>query len=288
MILSSEATTTILKRLRLAAIAGQLATIAYAAHTFGAALDVHALLGIVFIYSLWHAVFLWQQTTRQLTDARLTVEITIDVAVITALLCVAGGWTNPFSSVYLVPLGFAAAMLTLDRALWVVAAAFCGYVITILAYVPLPELEPHHGSHGSMHLMGMWMSFVLAGSVLVVTVAFVRSAFESERRALAQTREARLRDEHVLSLGVLAASTAHEIGTPLATARLIAEDLLELPGEVSPADARNLCTQLDYAIATLRQLRKSVRETTVPNSPRWPISHGASPVDCEFCGPRWN
>jgi two-component system sensor histidine kinase RegB len=255
MILSADATTLILHRLRIAAVVGQVAVVAAATWIFAGALALAPMLAVIGAYAGWHFVVLPRTLRgRSLDDAMLAREITIDVAVITALLCMAGGWTNPFASIYLVPLGFAAAMLPLERVLGVAAAAFAGYLATIAFYVPLPELEPHHAGHGNLHLVGMWMSFLLASSVLVVTVAFVRRAHDAERRALAQERESRLRDEHVLSLGVLAASTVHEIGTPLATARLIADELVEAPAEVSSEEARQLCTQLDYAIGQLRRL----------------------------------
>ncbi len=210
---------------------------------------------IVAGYIVWHGVFLWRvRTGVELSERRLALEVIVDIGVITALLCMLGGWTNPFVSIYLVPLAFAAAMLPLRRALWVVAAGIIGYLVTMATYVPLPELEPGHAGHGNAHLIGMWMSFLLAGVVLVITVAFVRRAYDAERSALTIERESRMRDEHVLSLGVLAASTVHDIGTPLATARLIAEDLVEDGGRIAPSDAEQLCTQLDYAIAQLRSL----------------------------------
>jgi two-component system sensor histidine kinase RegB len=205
-------------------------------------------------FSVWHVLGLIRRRRGvPLDQQRLTLEVLVDVATVTALLCLAGGWVNPFVSIYLIPVGFAAALLSARRALAVAAATFAGYLLTIFVYVPLPALA--HGPDGgfSLHLLGMWISFVLAAAVLLATVLLVRRAYDQEREALGREREARLRDEQLLALGALAASTAHELGTPLSTARMLVEAMEE--EGVEPGDGlAQLAHHLDQVSATLHRL----------------------------------
>jgi len=255
MTLSPDNAIRILHWLRVAAIAGQVAAIAAARWLLEDDWDPRPLLAVTLSFALWHLGLLRRyREGRVLDERRLALETCIDVVAITALLCLAGGWTNPFASIYLVPLGFAAATLPLRTSSLVVAVGLVAYLVTIAFYVPLPDLEPRHGDHQNLHLIGMWISFVLAGSLLVGTVSLVRRAYDAERSALAHERESRLRDEQVLSLGVLAASTAHELGTPLSTARLIAEEMQRDPAGIVARDVEILGQQLDYAVGQLRRL----------------------------------
>lgn len=254
MILSPESSGRILDRLRAAAILGQFAAIGTALILFGATLSAPALLTVTGAFAAWHAWGWWgRRRGSQLDQGRLTLEILIDVAVITALLCLAGGWTNPFVSIYLVPVGFAAALLPPRRALLVGGAAFAGYLVGIFLFVPLPTPQHVPGAGFSLHLLGMLISFVLAAVIILGTVLLVRRAYDEERAALARERESRLRDEQLLSLGVLAASTAHELGTPLSTARMLVE-AMEDDGAVSAADLALVGQHLDQAAVTLRRL----------------------------------
>lgn len=254
MILSPDSSGRILDGLRLAAIAGQFTAIGAAMWLFGDRLSGRPLLIVAGAFAAWHLWGVWRRHRGgALTEARLTAEILVDVVVVSALLCLAGGWTNPFVSIFLVPVGFAAAMLAVRRALTVAAAAFCGYLFNIAVFVPLPVLGHPSGGGFELHLFGMLVSFVLAAVVLLATVLLVRRAYDAERLALARERESRLRDEQLLSLGVLAASTAHELGTPLSTARMLVETMTE-DGSASAEDLALLGRNLDQASATLHRL----------------------------------
>jgi two-component system sensor histidine kinase RegB len=79
----------------------------------------------------------------------------------------------------------------------------------------------------NLHVFGMWFGFVFsAGLVAFFIIALAKTLKESER-SLADARESALRDERVVSLGTLAASAAHDMGTPLGTIAILAHDLAE-------------------------------------------------------------
>jgi two-component system sensor histidine kinase RegB len=55
------------------------------------------------------------------------------------------------------------------------------------------------------HLAGMWLTFALSAGVIVWYVVRMTAAIRSRDHALAEAREARLRNERIVALGNLAA-----------------------------------------------------------------------------------
>jgi two-component system sensor histidine kinase RegB len=159
---------------------------------------------------------------RPVGEQELFLHLLSDVLILTALLYFTGGSTNPFVSLFLLPLTLAAAALP-GRYTWAIAvSALLCYSLLMVWYYPLPH---RHGINFNMHVVGMWFGFVLS-AILISYFAVKMSATLREReRALAQAREDALRDERLVALGTLAAGAAHELGTPLATMAVLAKDL---------------------------------------------------------------
>lgn len=203
--------------------AGQLIAV-LSAGVAGFSLPVPVLTTIILCYAIFNlltAVHL-RRRTRPAGERELFLHLLIDTAVLTLLLYLSGGSTNPFVSLFLLPLTLAAAALP-GIYTWIMAA------VTVLCYsalmqwhVPLPH---QNDQHFNMHIVGMWSGFVLS-AILISYFAVKMSATLREReQALAQARENTLRDERVVALGTLAAGAAHELGTPLATIAVLAKDL---------------------------------------------------------------
>ncbi len=159
---------------------------------------------------------------RPVGEQELFLHLFSDVLILAALLYFTGGSTNPFVSLFLLPLTLAAAALP-GRYTWAIAvSALACYSLLMVWYYPLPH---QHGINFNMHVVGMWFGFVLS-AILISYFAVKMSATLREReRALAQAREDALRDERLVALGTLAAGAAHELGTPLATMAVLAKDL---------------------------------------------------------------
>jgi two-component system sensor histidine kinase RegB len=170
------------------------------------------------------------------SERELFFHLLTDVVILGALLYFTGGSTNPFVSLFLVPLTLAAASLP-GRYTWAIAGvALLCYSLLMAWYIPLSH---RHGENFSLHVIGMWFGFVLS-AVLISYFAVKMSANLREReQALAQAREDALRDERLVALGTLAAGAAHELGTPLATMAVLAKDL-EQDCAAMPAAAGSL------------------------------------------------
>ena len=102
----------------------------------------------------------------------------------------------------------------------------------------------------------MWLTFALSAGVIVWYVVRMTAAIRSRDLALAEAREARLRNERIVALGNLAAGAAHELGTPLGTMAILAGELARNPGldDEVRADAELLREQVANCKAILASL----------------------------------
>lgn len=204
-------------------VVAQLAAVVVAA-VMNFALPLTRILAVIAMFIALNFVT-WLRLRRidsPVSERELLFHLLTDVVILGTLLYFTGGSTNPFVSLFLVPLTLAAASLP-ARYTWTVAgAALLCYSLLMEWYIPLSH---KHGESFNLHVIGMWFGFVLS-AVLISYFAVKMSATLREReQALAQAREDALRDERLVALGTLAAGAAHELGTPLATMAVLAKDL---------------------------------------------------------------
>ncbi len=197
-------------------------TWAVVAHRFE--LPLGTLTAVVAIFAVLNLVTWWRlrRWTRPVGDQELFLHFVSDVLILAALLYFTGGSTNPFVSLFLLPLTLAAAALP-GRYTWAIAAtAVTCYSLLMVWYYPLPHRD---GGNFNLHVLGMWFGFVLSAMLISYFAVKMSATLRERERALAQARENALRDERLVALGTLAAGAAHELGTPLATMAVLAKDL---------------------------------------------------------------
>jgi two-component system sensor histidine kinase RegB len=78
-----------------------------------------------------------------------------------------------------------------------------------------------------IHLVGMWIGFVVSAGIIAFFVTKIGQSLREYDQLMASIREKSLESERVLSLGTLAASAAHELGTPLSTMAVISKELAQ-------------------------------------------------------------
>ena len=171
----------------------------------------------------------WRLTRRAapVTRMRFLRHLIVDIAGLTALLYVTGGHANPFASLYLLPLAVAASTLPARDTGTLALASIACYTALMFWNIPLPHPAGMAHENFSLHLVGMWGSFVLAASVMAFFVAAMADELREREEGLARARETALRDQQVVALGALAAGAAHELGTPLSTMTLLVDELRE-------------------------------------------------------------
>ncbi|MGB5812004.1 MAG: ATP-binding protein [Polyangiales bacterium] len=164
--------------------------------------------------------------------------LVLDVALLSALLYVSGGPTNPFSVVYVVYIAMSAVMLP-ARWTWAIAA------LSMLSFAGLFSQMPsgsaammHHGDDGDFqaHLYGMFVAFALSALLIAYFVSRLSDALRERERALAEAQERTFRWGRLASIATLAAGAAHELGTPLGTIAVAATELRRRAGELKGGD----------------------------------------------------
>ncbi|MBL0163042.1 MAG: HAMP domain-containing histidine kinase [Xanthomonadales bacterium] len=269
-----------LTMLRWLAVIGQSATIAVVLGLLGVALNAAALwagVAALVAFNLWAA---WRiRRIGEPSHGEVLIHIGVDVAVLAWLIAWSGGVTNPFTSLFLLPIAFASLALPV-RWIHAVAAMCCaGYAASVLFGQPLPHI--HGMSDGfDLHLWGMAANFVVSALVLLIFFARMSELLRRREHELSLLRERFTRNEGIVALATHAASVAHELNTPLATMTLMLDDLIE---DASGSDLRE-----DHA--TLRALvdvcRDRVRELAAPAEASAGES-GSARVDIETIIARW-
>jgi len=173
------------------------------------------------------ATHLRLRRARPVGQGEFFLQLLLDVLVLTGLLVWSHGSQNPLVSLYLIPVVIAAALLPGLYA-WLMAALTVGCYTGLMW---LPEEPAGHHEHASsafdLHLTGMWLTFAFSAGLIAFFVGRMARSLRERDRHLAEAREEALRNERIVELGTLAAGAAHELGTPLATMSLLAEELQE-------------------------------------------------------------
>jgi two-component system sensor histidine kinase RegB len=234
--------------LRGIAIAGQALAIAVAVVLFDTPLPVAPMAAVIAaLAGLNLRTWIRLRGRAPVGDAELFAELLADVAALTALLYLSGGSTNPFVSLYLLPLSVAAIALP-QRYTWTMAAlTMASYSALMFFYRPLGDGHEMHGTSFNLHLFGMWVNFLVSAVLIAAFIAGMSMSIRARDRQLAAARERALRDEQVLALGTFAAGAAHELGTPLSTIAVLTREL-ERDHAANPqlkADLAVLRTQVD-------------------------------------------
>jgi two-component system sensor histidine kinase RegB len=182
----------------------------------------------------------------------LFLQLSVDVLVLTVLLYYGGGSTNPFVSLYLLPLVIAAATLPRRQTWGMAALTLACYSLLMVWHVPLPSASHtqhapaamqgmDHSQHNmdmaaspaavpaaspledafNIHILGMWLGFLISAVVVAYFAVEMARAVRIRDAQLNRVREEILRNERIVSLGTQAAGAAHELGTPLSTMAVV-------------------------------------------------------------------
>jgi two-component system sensor histidine kinase RegB len=214
--------------LRMVAIGSQIAAIAMAHFVLAGPLPLTELGLAIGALALWNTLNYGSvHAERTVQDGEVALHLAVDIAVFTAVLYFTGGPTNPFVSLYLVPISLAATSLPQAHAWLTGALCGAGYSFLWWRSVPLPRVDTRFGSDFDLHLAGMWVNFVIAAVLIVLFVGRMAWLVRQRDGELAAMREQSLRDQQIIELGTLAAGTAHELNTPLSTLAILIEELQE-------------------------------------------------------------
>lgn len=165
-----------------------------------------------------------------ISQRELFAQLVLDAAFLIVLLFYTGGASNPLISYLLVLLAVGATLLIQ----WYVTLFSIGSILVYTLFL-LSELQNEHSDHMmvnfQLHLVGMWVTFVLSAVLITLFVTRMAAAIRSRELTLAKARENEMRNEQLVAIGTLAAGTAHALGTPLSTMSVLLTDLDKLSAE---------------------------------------------------------
>lgn len=179
---------------------------------------------IVALHAMLNAVAIWRLRAGGGATPEVLLHLAVDAAVIAALVYLTGGYANPFISLLLVPLILAAVSLPAPHAWGMAAWVGALYTLLMRYYVPL-DIPVSSADAVDLHLTGMWLNFLLTAALVAAFAGRLAATLRRRDAELAEARERRLRDEHLFALGLQAAAAAHDLATPLASARITLDEL---------------------------------------------------------------
>lgn len=177
----------------------------------------------------------WYYRDKQaVTDLQLSQQIAVDILGWSVLMYLTGGANNPFISYLLVPVIISAAVLHQKFTAIMALAALLAYSLLLQYHLPFSPLSPAvdnttmHDAMGNTHILGMWFNFAFSAALVVLVVSRMAYAMRQREQKAAELRENSLRDEQIHAIATMAATTAHELGTPLNTLSLYTDELRHL------------------------------------------------------------
>ncbi len=255
--------------------AGVLAYVLWVSRTteslWGVTVSLAVLVSITGL-SLWRCSQQWP-----VTDHEFLAQLLIDVIGWTVLMYYTGGANNPFVSYYIVPLVIAAAVLPWRNTWLVAGTSLLAYSALLYYYRPFPLFTPHaqmgHGNSSNVHILGMWFNFLFsAGLITYFVVRMAAILRQRDAREVAQ-REDRLRDDQIMAVASLAAGTAHELATPMATMTVLVDEMLQDDnlGPQAREDCELLQQQLAQCKSTLNGLTRTAEFSSVQQTLTQPL-----------------
>ncbi len=252
-----------LARLRWAELAGQAATVLVGQVLLGGRLPIaplFAVIGIGLVSNLVIELYYFGDrgrffgrgdaiAHREVAEWQLAGVMTLDIALLTALLYFTGGPNNPFSFLYLVQIALAAVLM---RARWtwmLVGLSFLGFGLLLLSHEPLVIPD-------DSRMIGMWVALGVASAFVVYFLLRITGALATRETELTFARSLAARQERLASLATMAAGAAHELSTPLGTVALAAKELEHALGDQAglAADARLIREQVGRCRTILEQM----------------------------------
>ncbi len=171
---------------------------------------------------------IWRRRTPRVRDRVVAGAMLFDAIVLTVLLALSGGYSNPFATLYLVNIALAAVLLDPAWA-WAMLGSSLALFGLLFALEHIGALQVlsslDQDQLMALHVQGMWAAFIVAAGFIVYIVQQVRIALDSVQHALVEERSLSARKDKVASLATFAAGAAHELSTPLSTIMVVVKEL---------------------------------------------------------------
>lgn len=246
---------------------GQSGAILFALYALQATLNVWMVGSTLLALTLLNLMtYLRLKSGWPVTEPEFFTQLMADVVLYGCLLFQTGGATNPFIFLLLIPLIISAATLSQRYTLLTATLVVAIYSSLLVYFIPIIQPEDHH-QHAlldlfDLHVTGMWINFMLTVALVTWFIVRMRQSMHRQQERLEAEREKRIHDQQLLSLATMAAGTAHELGTPLSTMRVLISELQDEYQDNAELqeDLELMQQQIDSCSDRLQHFSRSVRD----------------------------
>lgn len=253
-------------RLRWLAIAGQTFAVLVVHFGLGAVLPLVPCLAVIAVSAALNLLLrLLYPVTERFDTRRASLLLGFDILQLAALLALTGGLENPFAMLFLAPVLISATSLPPRPTTLLGLLAFVCVTVLAKFHMPLPWPGGDF-TVPDLYIVGLWAATSLGLGFIGIYAWRVADEGRQLSDALAATELVLAREQHISALDGLAAAAAHELGTPLATIRLVARELEKaVPDGPLKDDVALLREQVDRCREIMQKLT-SLHEEDAPHA----------------------
>jgi two-component system sensor histidine kinase RegB len=189
-------------------------------------------------------LFTWFRLRQSslISHAEFLSQILADILLLTAALHVSGREASPFRDLYFVPLAIAAATLPWKHTV-IVALAIVGCYQTVGSPSPNDDVVE-----------------LLVGGLITYFAFSMACASRKHAHLLARVREDYLNERYSSELGTLAATAAHQMGSPLTTMAVVVGELRD--GHCQPSECQHALDVMARQIEACKEISSRLLGST--------------------------
>lgn len=250
----ARALVTTIAWLRPCAVLGQALAVVAATAWLGMRLPLGPLASGIAVLALFVPLAFWRlRRARRVGEWEACAHLMFDMLLLGWALYFTGGASNPFITLLLASVAFAATALSTLPIVLVTVLAGVLYALLVFFNVPLPGIGPNANGL-PLYLIGAAVNFLIAALLIAVFVGRTRALLNVQWAAARGLRERGLRDEGILAIATQAADAAHRFNTPLSTMLTLLPELRHgREGDVE------LCADIDLLHGEVQRCRNILR-----------------------------
>ncbi len=155
------------------------------------------------------------------------------------------------------------------------------WLLTLLANVtylllwwltPAESIHAGHGDSMQQHITGMWLGFIAVSFLLTWATTTLMQRLDAKNESIINFEKQQQADQNIMKMATLATSLAHELGTPLASIKLLVEELkhgLSSPQQIQ--DLEVLDSQVMRCKAVLAELTAVTEKSHLDDAKLQPV-----------------
>lgn len=255
--------------LRWAAISGQIVAILVSIFGFGLQLQLGlatVAIGLAVIANLV-SLTAFPKNAR-LNENEATGMLLFDTLQLAFMVFLTGGLHNPFMVLIVAPVTVAATALSTRATIIVGSVAVVLTTFVGFFNIPLQTQTGETVLIPDLFVFGIWVAVITSIGFVGLYTRRISSEVQSMSEALLATQMALSREQKLTDLGGVVAAAAHELGTPLATIKLVASELVDELDEQSDLrdDAALIHQQADRCRDILQSMGRAGKDDMLMKS----------------------